>query len=48
LAAGAVVEQGEVAYNVSSSYGRRNPTALKVPRFICVKEIEISHFQPIY
>lgn len=37
-----------VAYNVSSSYGRRNPTALKVPRFICVKEIEISHSNPSY
>lgn len=38
----------QVAYNVSSSYGRRNPTALKVPRFICVKEIEISHSNPSY
>ncbi len=38
----------QVAYNVSSSYGRRNPTALKVPQFICVKEIEISHSNPSY
>lgn len=38
----------QVAYNVSSSYGRRDPTALKVPRFICVKEIEISHSNPSY
>ncbi len=38
----------QVAYNVSSSYGRRDPTALKVPRFICVREIEISHSNPSY
>ncbi len=38
----------QVAYNVSSSYGRRDPTALKVPRFICIKEIEISHSNPSY
>ena len=38
----------EVAYNVSSSYGRRDPTALKLPRFICVKEIEVSHSNPSY
>jgi len=37
-----------VAYNVSSSYGRRDPIALKVPRFICVKGIEISHSNPSY
>jgi predicted Zn-dependent protease len=38
----------QVAYNVSNSYGRRDPSALKVPRFICVKEIEISHSNPSY
>lgn len=42
------MSQKQVAYNVSSSYGRRDPTALKVPRFICVKEIEISHSNPSY
>lgn len=42
------LSEKKVAYNVSSSYGRRNPSALKVPRFICVKEIEISHSNPSY
>jgi hypothetical protein len=42
------LSQKQVAYNVSSSYGRRDPSALKVPRFICVKEIEISHSNPSY
>ena len=42
------LSQEQVAYNVSSSYGRRNPTALKVPRFLCVKEIEVSHSNPSY
>ena len=42
------LSEKQVAYNVSSSYGRRNPTALKVPRFICVKEIEVSHSNPSY
>jgi predicted Zn-dependent protease len=32
-----------VAYNTSSSYGARNPTAMIVPRFMCVKDLEISH-----
>lgn len=42
------LSQKQVAYNVSSSYGRRNPTALKVPRFLCVKDIEVSHSNPSY
>ncbi|NLA41979.1 MAG: hypothetical protein GX874_11360, partial [Smithella sp.] len=42
------LSEKQVAYNVSSSYGRRNPTALKVPRFVCVKEIEVSHSNPSY
>jgi len=42
------LSQKQVVYNVSSSYGRRDPNALKVPRFICVKEIEISHSNPSY
>ena len=42
------MSQQQVAYNVSSSYGRRDPTALKIPRFVCVKEIEISHSNPSY
>ena len=42
------LSQKQVVYNVSSSYGRRDPTALKLPRFVCVKEIEISHSNPSY
>ena len=38
----------QVVYNVSNSYGQRNPMALKCPRFICVKDIEISHSNPSY
>jgi predicted Zn-dependent protease len=30
-------------YNVSNSYGPRNPTALIVPNFLCVEDLEISH-----
>jgi PmbA protein len=30
-------------YNVSNSYGARNPTALIVPNFLCVEDLEISH-----
>jgi predicted Zn-dependent protease len=30
-------------YNVSNSYGARNPTALMVPKFLCVEDLEISH-----
>jgi predicted Zn-dependent protease len=30
-------------YNVSNSYGARNPTALLVPNFTCVEDLEISH-----
>ncbi len=32
-----------VAYNTSVSYGARNPTALIVPRFMQVNDLEISH-----
>jgi predicted Zn-dependent protease len=38
----------QVAYNTSSTYGARNPTALLVPRFMCVKDIEISHSNSSY
>jgi hypothetical protein len=30
-------------YNVSNSYGARNPTALVVPKFLCAGDLEISH-----
>jgi predicted Zn-dependent protease len=32
-----------VAYNTSSSYGARNPTAVVVPVLLCVNGLEISH-----
>jgi predicted Zn-dependent protease len=37
-----------VAYNTSYSYGRRNPTAVIVPAFMCVKDLEISHSNASY
>jgi hypothetical protein len=37
-----------VAYNTSQSYGRRNPTAVIVPAFMCVKDLEISHSNASY
>jgi predicted Zn-dependent protease len=32
-----------VPYNLSQSYGARNPTAMIVPRFLCTHDLEISH-----
>jgi predicted Zn-dependent protease len=37
-----------VAYNTSQSYGARNPTAIVVPKFVCVRDLEISHSNPSY
>lgn len=37
-----------VAYNTSQSYEARNPTAVIVPRFIRVNDLEISHSNPSY
>ncbi len=37
-----------VPYNTSQSYGARNPTAVIVPRFIRVNDLEISHSNPSY
>jgi predicted Zn-dependent protease len=37
-----------IPYNVSESYGRRNPTALIVPAFIRVNDLEISHSNSSY
>lgn len=42
------ISDGQVAYNVSSSYGARNPTALIVPNLIYVKDLEISHSNSSY
>jgi predicted Zn-dependent protease len=36
------------AYNTSQSYGARNPTALIVPKFVRVNDLEISHSNPSY
>ncbi len=38
----------QTVYNVSSSYGQRNPTAVKLPRFICTRGVEISHSNSSY
>ena len=35
-------------YNTSQSYGERNPTAVIVPRFTRVNDLEISHSNPSY
>jgi hypothetical protein len=42
------MSDGQVAYNTSMSYGARNPTALIVPNFVCVKDLEISHANSSY
>lgn len=35
-------------YNTSQSYGARNPTAIIVPKFVRVNDLEISHSNPSY
>ncbi|HKZ43679.1 MAG TPA: metallopeptidase TldD-related protein [Anaerolineales bacterium] len=37
-----------VPYNTSQSYGSRNPTAIVVPKFMAVKDLEISHSNSSY
>lgn len=37
-----------IAYNTSGSYGARNPTAIVVPRFMKVNDLEISHSNSSY
>jgi predicted Zn-dependent protease len=37
-----------VPYNTSSSYGGRNPTAMIVPKFVRVNDLEISHSNSSY
>lgn len=37
-----------VAYNTSQSYGSRNPTAVIVPKFMRVDDLEISHSNSSY
>jgi predicted Zn-dependent protease len=36
------------AYNTSISYGARNPSAIIVPQYLCVKDLEISHSNTSY
>jgi predicted Zn-dependent protease len=42
------VSKSSLPYNVSESYGSRNPTALLVPRFMQVDGLEISHSNSSY
>lgn len=42
------VSKVQTVVNLSSSYGARNPTALVVPRFIRVNDLEISHSNSSY
>ena len=38
----------QVVYNVSNSYGARNPTSIVVPAFLGVRDLEISHSNSSY
>ena len=42
------MSKAQVANNTSMSYGARNPTAVIVPRFVKVDDIEISHSNSSY
>jgi predicted Zn-dependent protease len=42
------MSRSQVVNNTSMSYGARNPTAVVVPRFIRVNDLEISHSNPSY
>jgi len=42
------LSQATVPYNTSHSYGARNPTAIIVPKFIRVNDLEISHSNSSY
>ncbi len=42
------ISSGQTVCNTSSSYGARNPKALIVPNFICVRDLEISHSNSSY
>ena len=42
------IAQETKPYNVSSSYGARNPTAIIVPKFMRVNGLEISHTNSSY
>lgn len=42
------VSQATLPYNTSQSYGSRNPTAIVVPAFMMVRDLEISHSNSSY
>lgn len=42
------LSEATTTYNTSMSYGARNPTAMIVPTFVCVKDLEISHSNSSY
>ena len=42
------LSQATVPYNTSQSYGSRNPTAVIVPKFMRVNDLEISHSNPSF
>ena len=42
------VSKSSQPYNISQSYGARNPTAIIVPRFMQVNDLEISHSNSSY
>jgi hypothetical protein len=42
------MSKAQVVNNTSMSYGARNPTAVIVPRFVKVDDIEISHSNSSY
>ena len=42
------LSQKTVPYNTSNSYGARNPTAVVVPNFVRVNDLEISHSNDSY
>ena len=42
------ISEEQTVHNTSSSYGKRNPSAILLPRFLCVRGIEISHSNDSY
>ncbi len=42
------VSKSTLPYNTSQSYGARNPTAILVPHFMQVNDLEISHSNSSY
>jgi predicted Zn-dependent protease len=42
------LSQQTIPYNTSQSYGARNPTAVIVPKFLRVNDLEVSHSNPSY